>query len=158
MAKTNSLRHALLSNKWLWTILALLLVSLPAQASEADLAIPDLWIHGSFDLPLVGKISAGLLLLVGSVVICGTLGFSLYLRTQIHKLPAHSSMLNVAETIFQTCKTYLIQQGKFLLMLFAFIAVAISYYLLSSGGNEGEAKPGAASIPPIVTVLLVLLF
>src|SRR5207302_3131595 len=78
-------------------------------------------------------ISAGLLLLVGSVVICGTLGISLYLRAQIHKLPAHKSMLDVAEVIFQTCKTYLIQQGKFLLMLFVLIAVAISYYLLGFG-------------------------
>src|SRR5262249_49793386 len=47
--------------------------------------------------------------------------------------PAHKSMLNVAEVIFQTCKTYLIQQGKFLLMLFVLIAVAISYYLLGFG-------------------------
>src|SRR5207249_68585 len=54
----------------------------------------------------------------------------------IHKLPAHSSMLNVAETIFQTCKTYLIQQGKFLLMLFVLIACAISYYLLGFGHAE----------------------
>src|SRR5439155_14562000 len=69
----------------------------------------------------------------GSIVICGTLGISLYLRTQIHKLPAHKSMLDVAEVIFQTCKTYLIQQGKFLLMLFAFIAVAITFYLVGFG-------------------------
>ncbi len=42
-------------------------------------------------------------------------------------------MLDVAEIIFQTCKTYLIQQGKFLLMLFVLIAIAISYYLLGFG-------------------------
>src|SRR5262249_3019725 len=156
MAQIRMLRQ-LLSSRWLWTILVLLLASFPAQASEADLAIPDLWHHGTFHL-LGTDVRAGWLLLIGSVVICGTLGFSLYLRTQIHKLPAHRSMLNVAETNFQACKTYLIQQGKFLLMLFAFIAVAITYYLLSSSGQEGEAKPEAASIPPIVTVLLVLLF
>src|SRR5262249_41753141 len=73
------------------------------------------------------------LLFWGAMVITGTLGISLYLRAQIHKLPAHRSMLNVAETIFQTCKTYLIQQGKFLLMLFVLIAIAISYYLLAFG-------------------------
>ena len=39
-------------------------------------------------------------------------------------------MLDVAEIIFQTCKTYLIQQGKFLLMLFVIIAVAMAYYFL----------------------------
>jgi len=61
-------------------------------------------------------------------------------------------MLNVAEIIFQTCKTYLIQQGKFLLMLFAISAVALSYYLLGFSGGE-EHK-----YPPIVTLILVLFF
>ena len=80
-----------------------------------------------------GGISAWSLLFWGAWVICGTLGISLYLRTQIHKLPAHKSMLNVAEIIYQTCKTYLLQQGKFLLMLFVLIAVAITYYLVGFG-------------------------
>src|SRR5436305_4937815 len=70
------------------------------------------------------------------MVITGTLVIRLYLRTQIQKLPAHRSQLNVAETIYQTCKTYLIQQGKFLLMLFVLIAVAISYYLLGFGSDD----------------------
>jgi K(+)-stimulated pyrophosphate-energized sodium pump len=112
------------------------LAGAPVLASEADLAIPDLH-AGRFDT--LGGITAWWLLFIGALVICGTVGFSLYLRTQIHKLPAHSSMLNVAETIFQTCKTYLIQQGKFLLMLFAIIAVAITYYLVGFGqSNEYE--------------------
>ena len=63
-------------------------------------------------------------LFYGACVIAGTLGISLYQLYQIHKQPAHKSMLDVAEIIFQTCKTYLIQQGKFLLMLFVIIAVA----------------------------------
>jgi K(+)-stimulated pyrophosphate-energized sodium pump len=104
------------------------------QASEADLAIPDLH-KGSFDS--LGGISAWWLLFGGAWVICGTLYISLYLRAQIHKLPAHKSMLDIAEIIFQTCKTYLIQQGKFLLMLFVLIGAAISYYLLGFGGDEG---------------------
>ena len=45
-------------------------------------------------------------------------------------------MLKVAEIIFQTCKTYLIQQGKFLLMLFAIIAAAMTYYFLALKGAE----------------------
>src|SRR4051794_2017774 len=45
-------------------------------------------------------------------------------------------MLDVAEVIFQTCKTYLIQQGKFLLMLFVLIAIAISYYLIGFGHED----------------------
>jgi K(+)-stimulated pyrophosphate-energized sodium pump len=121
-----------LSHRWLWiicSITVLLLTGTTARASEADLAIPDLRVNVFFG----NTVSAWWLLFCGAMVITGTLGISLYLRTQIHKLPAHKSMLDVAEIIFQTCKTYLIQQGKFLLMLFALIAVAISYYLLGFG-------------------------
>src|SRR5207302_4281185 len=103
----------------------LLLTGVPARASETSLAIPDLH-AGRFDT--LGGISAWWLLFWGACVIAGTLGISLYLRHQIRLLPAHGSMLTVSETIFQTCKTYLIQQGKFLLLLWLFIAVCISYY------------------------------
>src|SRR5687768_6736614 len=107
-------------------IVALLLTTAAARASEADLAIPDLDVKVFFG----NSVSAWWLLFWGAMVITGTLGISLYLRMQIHKLPAHKSMLDVAEVIFQTCKTYLLQQGKFLLMLWVLIAIAISYYLL----------------------------
>jgi Na+/H+-translocating membrane pyrophosphatase len=115
-----------------------------AMASEADLAIPDLH-RGHFDL-FGNEISAYDLLFYGALVICGTLGISLFLRTQIARLPAHKSMLDVAEIIFQTCKTYLIQQGKFLLMLFVLIGGAMTYYFI---GLKGE---------PPKTAALVLLF
>ncbi|HKQ47355.1 MAG TPA: sodium-translocating pyrophosphatase [Phycisphaerae bacterium] len=105
-----------------------LLLATPVMASEADLAIPDLH-AGHFNI--FGKdISAWNLLAGGACIIVITLGFSLYLRTQIHRLPAHQSMLDVAEVIFQTCKTYLIQQGKFLLMLFAIMGTAMTYYFV----------------------------
>jgi K(+)-stimulated pyrophosphate-energized sodium pump len=156
MLKSITSRLPSLSSKWLWTILVLLLTGAPALAGETDMAIPDLH-AGTFKI-LGQEISAWNLLFGGACVIAGTLGISLYLRSQIHKLPAHRSMLNVAEIIFQTCKTYLIQQGKFLLMLFAIITVAISYYLLGFSG-EGEVKPGAPPpIAPILKLLLVLLF
>jgi Na+/H+-translocating membrane pyrophosphatase len=128
-------------------LLAAIVVLLNASsvmASEADLAIPDLH-RGHFDI-FGTRISAYDLLFYGALVICGTLGISLYLRAQIARLPAHESMLNVAEIIFQTCKTYLIQQGKFLLMLFAIIGSAMAYYFV---GLKGE---------PVNTALLVLFF
>src|SRR5207248_1015952 len=118
-----------------------------------DLAIPDLH-SGRF--PSLGGISAWNLLFYGAFVICGTLGISLYLRAQIKALPAHKSMLEVAEIIFQTCKTYLIQQGKFLLMLFAFIAVAITYYLLAFQEPHKSGEPEAVN--PYFEVALVLFF
>src|SRR5262249_46031968 len=116
------------------SIAVLLLTGTQVRASEADLAIPDLH-AGHFNI-FGAEVSAWWLLFCGALVICGTLGISLYLRAQIRKLQGHRSMLNVAETIFQTCKTYLIQQGKFLLMLFVLIALAISYYLVGFGHSD----------------------
>lgn len=115
-----------------------------ARAGEADLAIPDL--HAGKFVIAGQEISAWNLLAYGACVIAGTLGISLFLRWQIQQLPAHSSMLNVAEVIFQTCKTYLVQQAKFLLMLFVFIGGAMTYYFI---GLKGE---------PPKTAMLVLLF
>src|SRR4051812_26434361 len=108
----------------------LLFGAAPLCASEADLAIPDLYKHGSFTI--AGQtIRAGDLLFYGSFVIAGTLGISLYLLSQVKKMPAHKSMLDIAEIIFQTCKTYLIQQGKFLALLFAIIGSLMTYYFLA---------------------------
>jgi K(+)-stimulated pyrophosphate-energized sodium pump len=146
---------------FLFAALALVFATPAIQASDTSLAIPDLTV-GRFDT--LGGISAWNLLFIGAWVIVGTLGISLYLRHQIRVLPAHRSMLNVSETIFQTCKTYLIQQGKFLLMLWVFIAICMTYYLLGFG-ESAEAQPGAGGQPaaaeainPIATVALVLLF
>jgi len=128
-------------------LLLLLLLLTPTSglfASEADLEIPDLTV-GKFQIAGT-EISGSSLLFYGSFVIIGTLGISLYLRAQVRSLPAHESMLNVAEIIFQTCKTYLIQQAKFLLMLFALIGAAITYYFLILKQES------------VNTVLLVLLF
>ncbi|HEY1859526.1 MAG TPA: sodium-translocating pyrophosphatase [Gemmataceae bacterium] len=141
----------------LLSVAGLLLTGATARAGDQDLAIPDLWTHGQFDT--LGGIKPGWLLFWGSFVILGTLGISLYQLVQIHKQPAHQSMLNISEIIFQTCKTYLIQQGKFLLMLFCFIAVAMAVYLLGFSHEEGPPKEGAPErYPPIVTLILVLIF
>jgi K(+)-stimulated pyrophosphate-energized sodium pump len=99
-----------------------------AFGDEADLAIPDLH-KGSFTIG-GHVITAWNLLFYGALVITGTLGISLRLRHQIRVLPAHSSMLKIADIIFETCKTYLIQQGRFLLMLFAIIGSAMTYYFM----------------------------
>ncbi len=114
-----------------------------AWASEADLKIPDLH-EGTFSS--FGGLTGYQILLYGAFVILGTVGLSLYQFVKIKALPAHKSMLEVAETIFQTCKTYLAQQAKFLVILFAIIACAMSYYFL---GLQHEAPK---------TLGLVLLF
>jgi len=122
-------------------VVVLLLSGGTALASEADLAIPDLH-EGHFNI-FGGTISAWWLLFWGAAVIAITLNISLYLRRQIKKLRAHKSMLDVAEVIYQTCKTYLIQQGKFLVMLFVIMAAAMTYYFM---GLQGESVKTAALV------------
>ena len=92
--------------------------ALPALVfgSEADLKIPVLE-PGQTNILLFGFL----------ICILGLL-FGLYQFTRVKKLRAHKSMLDVAHIIFETCKTYLIQQGKFLLILFVFIASCIAFY------------------------------
>lgn len=103
-------------------------------ASEANLSIPDLH-EGVFHI-FGGSISAWNFLCYGALIIAGTLGFSLYLFNQVKKLPAHRSMLKVAGTIYQTCRTYLLQQGKFLLMLFGLIAIVLCVYFFGLIGQS----------------------
>jgi K(+)-stimulated pyrophosphate-energized sodium pump len=99
-----------------------------AFASEAELAIPDL--HKGYYILFGQIITAWNLLFWGACIIAGTLSVSLFLRHQVKKQRAHESMLKVAAIIYQTCRTYLIQQGKFLLMLFAFITAVMAFYFL----------------------------
>ena len=111
-----------------------LITSAKTFASEADIAIPDLH-AGQFHI--FGQVvKAWDFLFYGALVICFTLSISLFFFSQIKKLRAHNSMLKVSETIYQTCRTYLLQQGKFLLMLFAFVAVIMSYYFLALQGKS----------------------
>jgi K(+)-stimulated pyrophosphate-energized sodium pump len=128
---------------WLMVVVYVL-TPLAVFASEADLAIPDL--HKGAPYTLLGGIKPWDLLFYGACIIAGTLGISLYLRHQVKKMRAHESMLKVAEIIYQTCRTYLIQQGKFLIMLFIFIAVAMCFYFLALKGER------------VSTTVLVLLF
>lgn len=85
-------------------------------AGEADLIIPVLS-QGQNNLLIAG---------IG-ICLLGMM-FGYYQFAQVKKLPAHSSMQDVAQTIYETCKTYLIQQGKFIAILFAFIGVCIAFY------------------------------
>lgn len=135
---------------FLWIVF--FIVSGSLGASEADLKIPDLH-EGSF--PYFFHLSAWQLLFYGSWVIIGTIGISLFLYNKIKKLPAHRSMLEVSETIYKTCRTYLIQQGKFLTILFGIVSIAMIFYLIMAGRNP---EGGHNAIPTSLTIILVLLF
>lgn len=68
------------------------------------------------------------LLMVGLLICVLGMIFGAYEYIKVKKFPAHKAMLDVADVIFQTCKTYLIQQGKFLIILEIFIGICIAYY------------------------------
>src|SRR5947208_15083405 len=68
------------------------------------------------------------LLLIGILFCIFGLGFGLVIYTRLKNLPVHRAMREISELIYETCKTYLITQGKFLLLLWAFIAVVIMLY------------------------------
>jgi len=98
------------------------LFATPAGASEAELRIPDL---GTVNF--VGM-SGHNLLLFGLIICIGGMVFGLVQYMAIRKLPVHKAMLEVSELIYETCKTYLITQGKFIAILWAFIAVIMVVY------------------------------
>ncbi len=100
------------------SMLLIVMMGLPfmMMASEADLKIPEL------------NTSQNHLLLWGIIVIVLGLLFGLYQFTKVRKIKAHKSMLDVANIIFQTCRTYLVQQGRFLLILFLIVGLIITFY------------------------------
>ncbi len=96
-----------------------------AYASEIDLNIPSLDV--AFNI-FGFTISGTHILLTGMAVCIIGMLFGLYEFIKIKKMPTHKSMLNIAETIYETCKTYMKQQAKLLFILECFIAVCIFYY------------------------------
>jgi len=97
-------------------VMLMLLLPFTTFASDADLKIPVL--DG-------GQTN---LLLWGFVICFLGLGFGLYQFLKVKKLRVHKCMADVSKVIFETCKTYLIQQGKFLIILFLFIAACVAFY------------------------------
>ncbi|HUQ49968.1 MAG TPA: sodium-translocating pyrophosphatase [Terriglobales bacterium] len=89
---------------------------------EANLKLPDL-----STVNFLGTDGHTLLLIGLGVCVLG-LGFGLAIYIQLKNMPVHRSMLEISELIYETCKTYLITQGKFILILEAFIAVIIALY------------------------------
>ncbi len=108
--------------KKILTFFAMLALPALSMASEADLVIPD------------GMKSETLLYWGFVITIAGFL-FGLFEFMKVKKIEAHRSMLEVANVIYQTGKTYLIQQGRFLAILFLIIGTIVAFYFgwLSEG-------------------------
>ena len=89
---------------------------------EANLILPDLSRVNFLGMNGHSLLMIGLLFCVGGML------FGLMIYMQLKNLPVHRSMRDISELIYETCKTYLITQGKFILVLWAFIAVIIALY------------------------------
>ncbi len=130
-----SLLRRLMPPAWMLALAVGLLIALPmrAFASELDLQLPTLD-GGQRQLLFMGL----------GVCLLGML-FGFVMFKQVKAMPAHKSMLDVSHTIYETCKAYLLQQGKLLAILEVFIGACIVYYF-------GVLQHLAAS--RVVTILL----
>ena len=104
-------------------IVTSLIAASTAWAGEADLILPDVGSESFLGV-------SGRALLMGGLVVCfAGAGFGLFMFARLRNLPVHQSMRDVSELIYETCKTYLTTQGKFILLLELFIgAVMVIYF------------------------------
>ena len=121
--------------------LALALLAMPMMAQEqgggeANLILPDIRNSPATFLGVNGHT-----LLLGGLVVCALgLAFGLFIFMRLRSMQVHASMREVSELIYETCKTYLATQGKFLMLLEAFIAIIIVIYFgfLAPDGHGGR--------------------
>ena len=116
------------------------------EGGEAALKLPDLT-SVSF---LNNAIDGHRLLLIGLLFCVFGLGFGMVIFMRLKNLPVHRSMREISELIYETCKTYLITQGKFLMLLWIFIAIVIVLYF-------GVLSP-VPDKPRTTTLPIILLF
>ncbi len=118
---------------------------------EANLVLPDLG-----TVTFLGM--TGRALLMGGLAVCGLgLLFGLMIYTQLRNMAVHTSMREVSELIYETCKTYLVTQGKFLMVLWLFIGTIITLYFgtLATGTDAAGAVTHGM---PAFKVAVILLF
>src|SRR5215468_2092629 len=108
---------------WLLSGGALLAKSAGEAGGEANLKLPDL-----STVKFLGGTDGHTLLLFGILFCIFGLGFGLTIYVRLKNLPVHRAMREMSELIYETCKTYLINQGKFLFLLWVFIAAVIVLY------------------------------
>ncbi len=118
-----------------------------AGGGEANLTLPDL-----STVNFLGM-NGHALLTIGLLFCAGGLLFGLAIYVQLKNLPVHRTMLEISEMIYETCKTYLVTQGKFILLLWAFIAVIIALYFGYLAPVPGKSI--AVTLPIILAFSLV---
>src|SRR5262245_44285902 len=103
--------------------LVLLLIASTTFASEKDLILPDFSTTEFFGMTGHSLLMLGLLVCVGGMI------FGLRIYKQLENMPVHRSMREISELIYETCKTYLLTQGKFILVLWVLIgAIMVVYF------------------------------
>ncbi|HEX5707679.1 MAG TPA: sodium-translocating pyrophosphatase [Pyrinomonadaceae bacterium] len=126
--------------------------SAPRPGGEANLLLPDL----SRETFL--GIDGHTLLLLGIIVCALGLLFGLMIYKQLKNLPVHRSMREISELIYETCKTYLVTQGKFIMILWLFIgAIAAIYFGFLAETVDAATGAIEHGFPP-VKVAVILLF
>jgi K(+)-stimulated pyrophosphate-energized sodium pump len=144
-------------------VVAALAAAPAAFASEADLQLPP--IDDKIVFAVFGKPVMGATLMWGGIIVA-VIGavFGLIQYHQVNNLPTHPAMRNVSNIIWETCKSYLTQQGKFLALLWFLVAGAIVVYFgflnpIGGHGHSVAAGDGApdAHMSPAVSVGIVLL-
>jgi K(+)-stimulated pyrophosphate-energized sodium pump len=135
---------------WLMQAASALAQGAPSQEAggEASLKLPDL-----SQVSFLGGIDGHRLLMAGLVFCFLGLLFGLIIYMQLKNLPVHKSMREISELIYETCKTYLTTQGKFILVLWAFIAVVIGLYFGWLAPVPG--KPVGLTLPIILLFSVV---
>ena len=113
-----------------------------AAGGEANLQLPDL-----SSVSFLGM-DGHKLLTIGLIFCAFGLIFGLSICLQLKNMPVHKSMGDISSLIYETCKTYLVTQGKFLMILWAFIAVVILAYFGWLAPVPG--KPVAVTLPVIL--------
>src|SRR5437588_9463561 len=131
----------------LFSLLATASARAEQAAGEANLKLPDL-----SQVTFLGM-DGHKLLLFGILFCLFGLAFGLTIYTRLKHLPVHQSMRDISELIYETCKTYLQTQGKFLLLLWAFIAIVIVLYFGFLDPIPG--KPIAIALPIILAFSLL---
>src|SRR4051794_20767284 len=121
----------------------------PTESGEAGLKLPDLS-SVSF---LNNAIDGHKLLLIGILFCLFGLGFGMAIFMRLKNLPVHRAMLEISELIYETCKTYLVTQGKFILILWVFIAVIMAAYF--GWLSPVPDKPVAVTLPIILLFSLI---
>src|ERR1700747_997987 len=115
-----------------------------SAGGEANLNLPDL-----SQVKFLGGIDGHKLLLFGIIFCVFVLLFGLAIYSSPKNLPVHKSMRDISELIYETCKTYLITQGKFLLLLWVFIAIVIVLYF-----GVLAPVPGKSTVTTLPIILL----